>query len=124
MMSQAGISFQSDGSLKVDSAKLDAAMASSMSDVTNLFTSSTGFITRLNTWSDSVVQTGGLIDQRVSAINTSITGVNDQISKLENRMTALQKSYTKLYSDLNLALSSMNSTSAYLAQQFSKSSGG
>jgi flagellar hook-associated protein 2 len=124
MMSQAGISFQSNGSLKVDNTKLDAALANSMSDVKNLFTSSTGFITRLSTWSDSVVQVGGLIDQRVSAINTSITGVNDQISKLELRMTALQKSYTKLYSDLNLALSSMNSTSAYLTQQFSSNSGG
>jgi flagellar hook-associated protein 2 len=124
MLSQVGISFQSNGSLKVDNTKLDSAMANDISDFKNLFSSSTGFVTRLSTWSDSVVQVGGLIDQRVSAINTSITGVNDQISKLENQMTAIQKRYTKLYSDLNLALSRMNSTSAYLAQQFSNTSGG
>lgn len=124
VMSQIGVSFLSNGSLTFNSAKLDSAMASDMSDVKNLLSSSTGFSTRLTTWATSVTQVGGLIDQRLDAINTSISGVNDQISKLENQMTQLQKRYTKLYSDLNLALNSMNSTSAYLTQQFSKSSGG
>ena len=121
-LSEVGIAFQADGTLKLDSSKLNSAMTTNFSDVTNLFSSATGFATRLDTWSTSVVQSGGLIDTRTDSLNTTIKGYNDQISKLENRMTVLQKQYTTTYSNLNMMLNSMNSTSAYLTQQFSKGS--
>lgn len=117
-LSQVGISIQSNGSLKLDSSKLNSAMATNFSDVTNLFSSASGFVTRLNTWADSVVQTGGLIDVRTQNINNSIKGYTDQVSQLESKMTVIQRRYTTQYSNLNLMLSKMNSTSAYLTQQF------
>lgn len=120
LLSQVGVSFQTDGTLKLDSSKLSNAMASNFSDVTNLFSSATGYSTRLDAWSKSVVQAGGVISSRTQSLNASIKGYNDQISKLETRMSILQKQYTTTYSNLNLLLSSMNSTSAYLSQQFSK----
>lgn len=119
-LSEVGIAFQADGSLKLDSSKLNSAMSTNFSDVTNLFSSATGFATRLDTWSTSVLSADGLIDARTSSLNTSINAYTDQISKLEARMTALQKQYTITYSNLNMLLSSMNSTSAYLTQQLSK----
>ncbi len=120
-LSQVGVAFQADGTLKLDSSKLSSAMADNFSDVTNLLSSATGFATRLNTWSTSVLSpSDGLIDTRTSSLNTSIKGYNDQISKLEVRMNAIQKQYTTTYSNLNMLLSSMNSTSAYLAQQLSR----
>ena len=87
--------------------------------MTNLFSSATGFATRLEAWAKSVVQAGGLIDTRTKSLNTSIKGYNDRISSLEVRMTAIQKQYTTTYSNLNVLLSSMNGTSAYLSQQLS-----
>ena len=87
-----------------------------------MFSSATGYATRLDTWATSVVQTGGLIDARTTILNTSITEYNARISKLEVRMTFLQKQYTTTYSRLNSLLASMDNTSAYLAQQFSTSS--
>lgn len=119
-LSQVGVGFQADGTLKLDSSKLNSAVASNFSDVVNLFSSATGFATRLDAWSTSVVSAGGLIDVHTQNLNTSIKGYNDQISKLESRMTVLQKQYTTQYSNLNMLLSNMNSTSAYLTQQFSK----
>lgn len=117
-LSQVGIGFQTDGTLKVDSSKLNNAMSTNYNDVANLFTSTTGFVTRLNTWAESTAQYGGTIDRRTESINTSIKGFNDQISKLEYQMTVIQQRYTKQYSDLNLMLSRMDSTSVYLTQQF------
>jgi flagellar hook-associated protein 2 len=117
-LSQVGIGVQTDGKLKLDSSKLNSAMASNFSDVTNLFSSTSGYITRLNSWADSVVQTNGLIDVRTQNINTSIKGYTDQINQLESRMTVLQKRYATQYSNLNQMLSNMNNTSAYLSQQF------
>jgi flagellar hook-associated protein 2 len=117
-LSQVGISTQTDGSLKLDSTKLNGAIASNFSDVSNLFTSATGFATRMNAWATSVVKTGGTIDTHTDSLNTSIKRYNDQISTLEVRMTALQKQYTTTYTNLNTMLNSMNSTSAYLTQAF------
>ncbi|TNC99699.1 MAG: flagellar hook-associated protein 2 [Gallionellaceae bacterium] len=119
-LSQVGINIQSNGSLKLDSSKLNSAMATNFSDVTNLFSSATGFVTRLSTWTDSVVQTGGLIDVRTQNISNSIKGYNEQVIQLESKMTVIQKRYTTQYSNLNLMLNKMNSTSAYLTQQFNK----
>lgn len=117
-LSQVGISFQADGSIKLDSSKLNSAMSTSFSDVSNLFSSSTGFATRLDTWSTSVLQPGdGLIPNSIASLNTAISGYNDQISHLEVRMSTLQAQYTAQYSNLNMLLSSMDSTSAYLAKQ-------
>ena len=113
---------QVDGTLKLDSSTFNAAVADNFSDVSNLFSSASGFATRLNTWATSVVQTGGLIDTRTTNLNTTITEYNDQISRLELRMTALQKQYTTTYTNLNMMLSNMNATSAYLTSQFSKGS--
>jgi flagellar hook-associated protein 2 len=119
-LSQVGITSQADGTLKLDSSKLNSAMTNNFSDVTNLFSSATGYATRLDAWATSAVQAGGLIDTRTQSLNSSIKGYNDQISKLEVRMTTLQKQYTTTYSQLNVLLSNMNSTSAYLTSQFSK----
>lgn len=121
-LAEVGISTQADSSLKFDSTKLASAMASGFGDVANLLNSSSGFLTRLNTWATSVQATGGLIDSRTTALNDSIKGFNNQITSLEKRMTALQKQYTTTYSNLNLFLANMNSMSSYLTSQFSKSS--
>lgn len=119
-LAQVGITTQTDGSLKLDSTALNSAVASNLADVTNLFSSSTGFMTRLSAWSSSVLTPGGLLDNRISSINTTISGINTKISQLETQMTALQAYYTKQYTNLNSVLSSMNATSSYLAQQLTK----
>ena len=123
-LSQVGITSLADGTLKVDSTQLSSAMSKNYSDVTNLFSSATGFATRLDAWATSVLSPGGLIENRVKSLNTSIDGYNQKISQLEARMTTLQKLYTTQYSNLNMMLSNMNSTSSYLTQQFSSKSGG
>lgn len=119
-LAEVGVSFQADGTLKLDSGKLNSAMANNFSDVANLFSSATGFSTRLDAWSAAALAPDGLIEARTKSFDTSIKSYNDQISKLEARMTVLQKQYTTTYSNLNMMLNSMNSTSAYLSQQFSQ----
>ena len=121
-LAQVGIAFQKDGSLLLDSSKLDSAISANFSDVTNLFSSSTGYATRLEAWAKSTLEPGGLIDTRTQSLNNSVKTSNDEIDRLENRMTALQKKYTAEYTNLNLLLSRMNSTSTYLSQQLSSAS--
>lgn len=117
---QVGISYQADGTLKLDGSKLGSEMIKNFSDVANLFSSATGFATRLNTWSSSVLSSSGLISTRTTSISNSIKSYNDQIEKLEARMKILKKQYTTTYTNLNGFLSSMSNTSAYLTSQYSK----
>lgn len=120
-LGQVGIAFQRDGSLQLDSSKLNSAIATDFSDVTNLFSSSTGFATRLEAWAKSTLSAGGLIDTRTKNLSQNVSGYHKEIDSLENRMSALQKKYTTEYTNLNLLLSSMNSTSTFLAQQLAPS---
>ncbi|MHB1077008.1 flagellar filament capping protein FliD [Thiobacillus sp.] len=121
-LAEVGIAFQKDGSLSLDSSKLNNAISANFSDVTNLFSSSTGFATRLTDWAQSTLSPGGLIDTRTQSLNKYVQDRNDEIDRLENQMTALQKKYTAEYTNLNLLLSRMNSTSTYLTQQLGSTS--
>ncbi len=120
-LGEVGISFQKDGSLLLDSGKLETATATNFADVSNLFSSSTGYATRLQAWAKSTLEVGGLIDTRTQSLNKSVKNYNQEIDRLENRMSALQKRYTTEYTNLNLLLSRMNSTSTYLTQQLASS---
>ena len=120
-LGQVGISFQKDGSLLLDSSKLNSAISADFSGVSNLFSSSTGYATRLEAWSKSSLAAGGLLDTRTQSLNKFVKDRNQAIDKLENRMTALQKKYTQEYTNLNLMLSRMNSTSTFLTNQLSSS---
>lgn len=119
-LAEVGITTKADGGLKLDTAKMDSAMAKNFDDVTKLFTSATGYATRLKAWTDSTLANDGLIDTRVKSLSTSVNGYNDQISKLEVRMSALKKQYTTTYTNLNMLLSNMSGTSAYLTQQLAR----
>ncbi|MBU1237179.1 MAG: flagellar filament capping protein FliD [Gammaproteobacteria bacterium] len=121
-LAEVGISVQSDSSLKMDSATLTNAMANDFSDVTNLFTSASGFTTRLDSWATSVLQTDGVIDVRVGTLNDSIDNYNEQIDRLEARMAAIEQQYTISYTNLNVLLASMDNLSTYLTSQFSSNS--
>jgi flagellar hook-associated protein 2 len=119
-LAEVGITTKADGTLKLDTSKLNSAMTNNFSDVTNLFTGTSGYGTRLKAWAETTLEPGGLIDTRTKSLNTSIKGYNEQISKLEVRMTTLRKQYTKTYSDLNVMLTNMSGTSAYLTQQLAR----
>ncbi|OYW37728.1 MAG: flagellar hook protein [Hydrogenophilales bacterium 12-61-10] len=116
-LSQVGISFQRDGSLKLDGSKLDNAVSTNFSEVNNLFASATGYTARLEAWAKSAQEPGGMIDLRTQSLSKYVKDQNEAVDRLENRMTALQKKYTMEYTNLNLLLSRMNSTSTFLTQQ-------
>lgn len=120
-LGQIGISFQQNGSLQLDSSKFNSALTANFSDVQNLVSSPTGIATRLEAWTKSALETGGLIDTRSQGLTKSIKNYNEDIGKLENRMAAIEKKYRIEYTNLNLLLSSMNSTSTFLTHQLNSS---
>ncbi|HQT00023.1 MAG: flagellar hook protein [Hydrogenophilales bacterium 16-64-46] len=116
-LAEIGISFQKDGSLAYDSTQLEAAIATNFDDVLNLLTSSTGFLTRLDDWADSTLDIDGLISQRTQNLKDKVSDYNDQIDLLEIRLEAIETRYTREYTNLNLLLGRLNTTSTFLSQQ-------
>ena len=120
-LAQIGVAIQADGTLAVNSTTLSTALTNNFSDVNNLLTSATGALTNLNNWANTVLTPGtGLIPSATTALKSTITDQQDQITRMNAQLTVLQSQYIQQYTNLNTLLTSMDGTSTYLAQQFSK----
>jgi flagellar hook-associated protein 2 len=117
-LASVGITTNKDGSLSLDKTKLQSALASAPTAVSQLFSGTTGVAATLNTRINSELGSGGAIDSRSKTLIKQENALTDQTNKLNDQMTALTASLTQQYSHLNTLLSSLQSMSAYLSQQF------
>ncbi len=119
-INQVGISFKADGTMQLDSTQLNSAMTNNFNDVASLFNSATGYATKFNNLTISALAVDGAFATHTSGLNKSIQGITDRIATLETRMSGIEKRLRTQYSNLNVMLSRMGTTSAYLSQQLSK----
>ncbi len=116
-LSEIGITTSTDGTLKIDSTKLSAAMSSDRSGVQKLFSATDGYATRLTTVLDRSLGTGGRIATRDTALKSQLTGIDKQQEALDERMARMTLRYRTQFSALDTLMSKMNATSSYLTQQ-------
>lgn len=114
MLSKLGISFQKDGTLALDSDKLKDAINKDPNLVAN-FTAEIG--NRFNTGLDKLAGTGGEVQLAQDSMRASIRGLEKRQESMTMRLDAVEARYRKQFSALDVLVSSMNSTSNYLAQQ-------
>ena len=115
-----GISFQKDGSLAVSDSKLQSAIDQDPADLQALFAGSDGVATRLNTLVSGMLGDAGVISTRKDGLNATLRGLTRRETSEQARLDALESRYRAQYTRLDTTLSSMQNTSAYLAQQLSK----
>jgi len=113
-----GITSNSDGTLSLNATELSAALTSNFSAVSNLFSSSSGVATSLNTALTNELASGGPIDSLSKTLVKQNNALTQQTQQLNTQMSALQASLTQQYSSLNALLSQLQSTSSYLTQAF------
>ena len=116
----AGISFKTDGSMSVDSKKLSEALADPAKKIGELFAGNgtiDGFAKTLETRVKGMLDTDGLLSARTEGINRSIKSFDSRIESLEARLVRVEARYSAQFTALDAAMSSMNTTSAYLTQQ-------
>ncbi len=116
-MFEAGLTFQANGTLQLDSAKLNSAMAKNFNDVANLFNSPTGYATTFGAWATSALAVDGSIASKTEGFNQYIKDIGTRRDTLEARMVSLERLYRTQYSSLNVLLSQLGKTSDYLTQQ-------
>ncbi len=117
-LASVGITTNKDGSLSFNKTKFQTALASAPTAVTQLFAGSKGIAASLETRINGELNSGGTIDSRSKTLIKQENALTDQTNKLNDQMTALTASLTQQYSHLNTLLSSLQSMSAYLSQQF------
>jgi flagellar hook-associated protein 2 len=113
-----GITTQKDGTLKVDTAKLDSALANNFDGVARLFgTESTGVAARLHGQITARLADGAGIDLRNDSLQAEQRALQKKADDINVRMQIVQQTYLKQFTRLDTLLSSLSSTSAYLSQQ-------
>jgi flagellar hook-associated protein 2 len=113
-----GITTQKDGTLKVDNAKLDSALANNFDGVARLFgTEDTGVAARLHKQISDRLADGAGIDLRNESLQTEQRALQKKADDINARMQIVQQTYLKQFTRLDTLLSSLSSTSAYLSQQ-------
>ncbi len=115
-LSDIGIAFQSDGSLKIDSTKFDKAASTNFSATAEVIGA---FGSTLKTTTTNLLASNGVIASRTDGLNSSIKSIGNQIDAYETRLTSIEKTYRAKFTALDTAMTSMTTTSSYLSQQLS-----
>lgn len=106
-----GITTQKDGTLAIDSTKLDKAMANSFADLPALFTGEQGLATRLDNKLKPYTETGGILEQRNKAMTETISKIDDQKEDLTRRIASLQERLYKQFNAMDTLVGQLTNTS-------------
>jgi flagellar hook-associated protein 2 len=121
LLAQIGVTAQLDGTLKVDSTKLNAAFGSNFDAVGKLFaTDKVGIAVKLDSLLGSYLDANGVFDSRTSSLNATIKDIGQQRDALNARLAELQTRYTTQFNALDTLLAQLQSTSSFLTQQLAR----
>lgn len=119
-MNDIGISFQKDGTLAVNDAKLQSAIDKQPADLQALFAGADGIATRLNALTGNLLGEGGVVTTRTGGLNATLRSLSQRESSEQSRLERLEASYRAQFTRLDSALSRMQNTSTFLTQQLSQ----
>jgi len=118
-LSDIGVSFQKDGSLALDAAKLDSALSADATAVSHLFIGlQDGIGKRIPDLVDDFVSAiDGALTFRQSGIAASIKRIDAKIGQEETRIASMELRLIKQFSALEKIVSQLKSQGDFLAQQ-------
>lgn len=118
-----GLELQKDGSMKVNDAKLSAALANNPAEVAKLFSAPApgdvggqGLAVRTKAMATSLVATDGAITSRTKGLRDSIVRNSTDQEKLEARVALTEARLTKQYTALDSLMSQISGTNSSLSQ--------
>lgn len=112
---------QLKGDLKIDEEKLEALVNSNPGALADFFAGAagdTGFASKLSDALELMTRDGGVIDNAKKGLQTSISSLDTRYARMEQSIGASIARYRAQFAQLDSMIASMNSTSAYLTQQF------
>jgi flagellar hook-associated protein 2 len=117
-LSDIGIAFQRDGTLKLEKpAKLETAIATNFEGVSNLFNSTSGVATRLTKVTETMLGSKGVFQSRTDGLNASLKGLGKSSDRMELQLAQTEKRYRTQFTALDTMMVNMQSMSSYMTQQ-------
>jgi flagellar hook-associated protein 2 len=124
MLSNIGVAFQKDGTLTVDAAKLEKALDTNLDGVGRLFAGTgavgnkEGYGKQLTALAESYTAWNGALTNAQAGVTSAIKALDKQYDDTEVRINATVDRYRAQFTQLDLLMSKLNSTSTYLTAQF------
>ncbi|TBU93897.1 flagellar filament capping protein FliD [Phytopseudomonas dryadis] len=119
VLADMGITTQNDGKLTIDDTKLDAVIKDNFEAVGAFFTGETGLMSRVDKRIDGFIQTGGIIEQRQKALQSTLTDIDKQKEKLNLRVEQMQTRLLAQFNAMDALVGQLNNTSSQLDQALS-----
>lgn len=122
-LSALGLRSAKDGSLTLDTAKLDAALAADPAVVDRLFDKATSgslgnvLSSRLE---GAVAPNTGLLESRTKALNDRLKGLQSDRDRLDVRIARVEEGYRRQFTALDGLVAQLQSTSSFLAQELAR----
>jgi flagellar hook-associated protein 2 len=121
-LSDIGIAMAADGTLAINSTKLDAALTKP-AEVQKLLatdsgvSSSSGFMDRFRDLGKSVLDIDGSLQTREDALNAELKRNKDRQAQLGDHLTGVEARLRAQYQALDASMSQLNALSSYMTQQ-------
>ncbi|MGY4490005.1 flagellar filament capping protein FliD [Pseudomonas sp. TE3610] len=112
ILSQLGVTTQTDGTLLMSDTDWDTAMTTNAGNVAGLFVGTSGLLTRLTSVITPYTQTGGILETRIKQYAATTSDLNDQQTDLDSRMTTLTTTLTAKYTAMDTLVAQLNATSS------------
>ena len=124
-----GLSFDRNGVLQLDEAKLDSALQDHFDEVVQMFSAGTnnksvyssadaGLAGDAVKKIDEMLRTTGVIDQQTASAQKQVTGYQSDLTKLQDQMDKLLERYTSQFSVMESIVGSTNSLKTSLKSSF------
>ncbi|MBF1164294.1 MAG: flagellar filament capping protein FliD [Dechloromonas agitata] len=115
-LSDLGISLQKDGTLKLDSTKLNKAIENDFAAVSEMVSAvGTGFKTGLN----SLIDSSGSVTSATESANRLVKELQKRQEAMQDRLDKIEERYVKQFSALDTMIAGFNQTSSSLASMLS-----
>jgi flagellar hook-associated protein 2 len=125
VLNQVGITLNKDGTLTSDDTTLIKNLSDNPTAVSAFFVgngSTTGLASEMVTIANNFTETRGVISGATDSINNVLAGLTKQATQVQSSIDANIARYKTQFTQLDVLISSLNSTKTFLTQQFSNSS--
>ncbi|WP_226944577.1 flagellar filament capping protein FliD [Pseudomonas sp. FME51] len=117
ILADIGITTQRDGTLGVDNTKLNKALDNNFEQVNGFFTGDQGLTARLESKVKPYTESGGILENRTTALQNTLSSVDDQRETLATRLTKLESRLFAQFNAMDMLISQMSSTGNFLTAQ-------
>lgn len=123
-LGQLGVTVGTDGSLLLDTSKLQNALTSNPDAVEAFFTQSKGFGNQAQSAIDSLTDSlSGALTSRATSLQETINSYNESIKRIEDRLVMVEERLRRQFSRLEESLSQLQQQGDYLQAQLSQLGG-